>query len=184
MEIGLSLGSNLGDRIATFREAAVRLAKLPGLTLRAAAPVYETDPVDARPEYAHLKFLNTVLIAETTDDALPLPELGRRLHEIEEELGRIRQADRNAPRTLDIDVLFAGSLTQSDGILDLPHPRWATRRFVVQPLADVRPGLVLPGETRTVADLLAGLPPAGIKRVFDAHWLPANLLHGGYRHAV
>lgn len=184
MEIGLSLGSNLGDRIDTFRKAAGRIAQIPGLTLLAAAPVYETDPVDAKPEYAHLKFLNTVLIAGTTAGALPLPELGSRLHGIEEELGRVRQEDRNAPRTLDIDILFAGSITQSDGVLDLPHPRWATRRFVVQPLADVRPGLVLPGATRTVAALLADLSPTGVKRVFDADWIPSNLLHGGSRHAV
>ncbi len=173
MEIGLSLGSNLGDRLATLREAAHRIGRLPGIRIRAAAPLYETEPVDARPEYAGLRYLNTVLILEAPGDTR-LPELARQLHDIETALGRVRLPDRNAPRALDIDMLYAGSVTRADGILDLPHPRWATRRFVVQPLADVRPTLVLPGETRSVAAILAGLPPAGIERIAESDWFPAG----------
>jgi len=77
-------------------------------------------------------------------------------------MGRIRTEDRNAPRVIDIDILYAGSVKRTDGNLDLPHPRWAQRRFVVQPLADVRPFLRLPGETRTVSDILKTLPPTCI----------------------
>ncbi len=183
MDIGLSLGSNLGDRMATLREAAGRIARIPGIRIRAAAPVYETEPVDTKPEYANLKYLNTVLIVETRTE-ITLTKLARNLHGIEDQLGRIRQEDRNAPRTLDIDILFAGSIMQSDDILDLPHPRWAARRFVVQPLADVCPHLVLPGESRSVSTILAALPPGGIVKVFDHDWLPQNLINGGSVHAV
>lgn len=183
MEIGLSLGSNLGDRLATLREAARRIGCLPGLRILAAAPIYETDPVDARPAYAHLRYLNTVLIVEAPGNP-SLPDLARRLHQIETDLGRVRLPDRNAPRTLDIDMLYAGSIQRADGILDLPHPRWAARRFVVQPLADVRPALVLPGETRSVAAILAALPPAGIARVRESNWFAMDESTGGTDHAL
>lgn len=174
MEIGLSLGSNLGDRLATLREAVSRIVRLPRVRLLAAAPLYETDPVDVRPEFAPLRYLNTVIVVETPAD-IRLDTLSDNLHAIESGLGRVRSADRNAPRTLDIDVLYAGAIEQADGILDLPHPRWAQRRFVVQPLADVRPDLVLPGESRTVAAILASLPAAGITPFATALWPPFDL---------
>ena len=156
MEIGLSLGSNLGDRLRNLREAARRIIALPGVSLTAVAPVYETDPVGAQPQYAHLKYLNTVLIVEAPEDVAVFAEA---IHQIETDLGRQRSADRNAPRTMDIDILYAGELRCANGTLDLPHPRWAQRRFVVQPLADVRPGLRLPGWDHTVAEQLRALPP-------------------------
>lgn len=171
MEIGLSLGSNLGDRLATLREAVTRIGRLPGVRLLAAAPVYETDPVDTRPEYAALRYLNTVIVI-ATPDTVNLRTLSDSLHAIETALGRMRSADRNAPRTIDIDVLYAGTITQAGGILDLPHPRWAQRRFVVQPLADIRPALQLPGEQQTVAMILASLPTTGITRFSAADWPP------------
>lgn len=167
MEIGLSLGGNLGDRLALLREATRRIAALPGLRLLAIAPVYETEPVGVRPEHAHLAYLNTVLIVEAPD-ALDLQALADALHAIEWDLGRRRTEDRNAPRPIDIDVLYAGAVTRADGILDLPHPRWARRRFVVQPLADIRPALRLPGESRTVAEILAALPSSESVRRLEA----------------
>jgi 2-amino-4-hydroxy-6-hydroxymethyldihydropteridine diphosphokinase len=168
MEVGLSLGSNLGDRQAALREAVRRLLALPGVRLLAAAPLYKTDPVGVRPELAHLKYLNTVVIVEAPPD---LDVLSLAIHGIEDAMGRRRSADRNAPRIIDIDILYAGDHTRADGILDLPHPRWAQRRFVLQPLADVRPGLVLPGATETVAALLVALPPGeSVVQVTDA-WL-------------
>ncbi len=171
MEIGLSLGSNLGDRLATLRNAVTRIGNLPGIRLVAAAPLYETDPVDTRPEYASLRYLNTVIIINAPDPC-DLRNLSDNLHAIETALGRVRSSDRNAPRTLDIDVLYAGTLARTDGILDLPHPRWAQRRFVVQPLADVRPALQLPGQTQTVAAILAALPATSINRFETNAWPP------------
>ena len=168
MEVGLSLGSNLGDRRANLRAAVARVAALPGVRVLAAAPLYETEPVGARPEYAHLKYLNTVLIVDAPPD---LDALSLAVHAIEDDLGRVRTADRNAPRTIDIDVLYAGTVTRADGILDLPHPRWAQRRFVVQPLADVRPDLTIPGTHCTVRAILAALPPGeAVTKVAD-NWL-------------
>lgn len=168
MEVAFSLGSNLGDRLANLRLAAALVAALPGVRVLAAAPLYETDPVGTRPEYAHLKYLNTVLIVEAPPD---LDTLSRAVHAIEDELGRVRTEDRNAPRTIDIDILYAGAVTRADGHLDLPHPRWAQRRFVVQPLADVRPDLTIPGTQLTVSAVLAALPPGERVRRMADNWL-------------
>ncbi len=164
MEIGLGLGSNLDHRLAFLREAVTRVAALPETHVLAKAPVYETEPVDVKPEYATLEYLNTVIIVEST---LALPAFSEAIHQIETDMGRVRCEDRNAPRPIDIDILYAGDLQQADGILDLPHPRWAERRFVVQPLADVRPFLHLPGQTRPMSDILKSLPYANI-RLFRA----------------
>ena len=164
MEIGLSLGSNLGDRLGNLREAARSISLLPHTRIIAEAPIYETEPVGVRPEFAHLAYLNTVIIIESD---MELTALSDALHAIESDLGRVRGEDRNAPRPIDVDVLYAGTITRADGILDLPHPRWAQRRFVVQPLADVRPNLRLPGEKRSVADILANLSTLETVRLFS-----------------
>ncbi len=169
METALSLGSNLGDRLANLRAAATRLMALPGFRLLAQAPLYETEPVGVKPAYAHLLYLNTVMVMDVPPDP---DALSRAVHGIEDELGRVRTGDPNAPRTIDIDILYAGRETRSDGVLNLPHPRWSQRRFVVQPLADVRPDLVIPGMERPVRDVLAMLPPdQAVRRVMDT-WLP------------
>ena len=165
MEIGLSLGSNLGDRLAHLQAARAAVRQLPGVTLVAQAPVYETEPVGVEPEFAHLKFLNTVLILSSDR---PAADLQRALAEAELQLGRVRGEDRFAPRAIDIDVLFAGDLWLETDRLTLPHPRWARRRFVVQPLADVRPDLVLPGAGRTVRAVLDALPPGEDIAIFAA----------------
>ena len=165
MEIGLSLGSNLGDRLAHLQAAREAVRRLPGVTLVAQAPVYETEPVGVKPEFAHLTFLNTVLILAS---ARPAAELQQDLAEVERRLGRIRGEDRFAPRAIDIDVLFAGDLWLETDRLTLPHPRWARRRFVVQPLADVRPDLVLPGAGRTVRAVLDALPAGEGTAIFAA----------------
>lgn len=167
MECGLSLGSNLGDRLAHLKTARDRLAAVPGVRLLAQAPVYETEPVGVRPEYAHLPYLNTVLIVAS--DLSPR-DLHAACARIEEEAGRVRGEDRFAPRTLDIDVLYAGGGPSADPALVLPHPRWAQRRFVLQPLADVRPGLVLPGAAATVRAVLDALPAGEPVRLFAREW--------------
>jgi 2-amino-4-hydroxy-6-hydroxymethyldihydropteridine diphosphokinase len=168
MEIGLSLGSNLGDRLEHLRRAARRIAALPGVRLVAVAPVYETEPVDVQPAHAHKKYLNTVLILEGPDD---LDALSDALHAVEADLGRRRGEDRNAPRTMDIDLIYAAGVRRRDGKLDLPHPRWAQRRFVLQPLADVRPGLRLSGSDGTVAECLSRLPAGEDLMCFAEVWL-------------
>ncbi|MCX6998139.1 MAG: 2-amino-4-hydroxy-6-hydroxymethyldihydropteridine diphosphokinase [Kiritimatiellaeota bacterium] len=167
MEVGLSLGSNLGDRLAHLATARRRLMTWPGVRLLAASPVYETEPVGVSPAYWSLVFLNAVLIV---DGEQAPADWQCATAQIEMELGRVRTADRCAPRAIDIDILFIGDRCLDDGGLILPHPRWAQRRFVLQPLADVRPDLVLPGAAETVRQILARLP-AGEKVVrFSETW--------------
>jgi len=166
-EIGLSLGSNLGDRLAYLQAARDRLRVLPHTHLIAQAPVYETEPVDVAEAFRALAFLNTVLIVET---ALPPSELAAAAHAIEAALGRERGSDRNAPRPIDIDLIYAGDQTSTAATLSLPHPRWLSRRFVVQPLADVRPDLRLPGAPGTVTEVLLTLPPIPNVVLYRERW--------------
>lgn len=154
-EFGLSIGSNLGNRISNLREAASRINALPGTVITARSGIYETAPVGVQPQYRHLAYFNAVLIVNST---LTSDEFAKRLHAIEAAMGRIRTEDRFAPRTIDIDVLYAGGEIRADEDLTLPHPRWAERRFVLQPLADVRPDMIFPGSRQRVANILSSLP--------------------------
>jgi 2-amino-4-hydroxy-6-hydroxymethyldihydropteridine diphosphokinase len=167
MEIGLSLGSNLGDRLAMLAEARRQILAIHGLALTAQAPVYETEPVGVASAFGDLLYLNTVLIVES---ALELPVLSREWHAIEDRMGRRRTADRNSPRPIDIDIIYADGLRIASEVLMIPHPRWKERRFVVQPLADVRPGLSLPGEKRTVLEVLRSLPERERVALFTKQW--------------
>jgi 2-amino-4-hydroxy-6-hydroxymethyldihydropteridine diphosphokinase len=150
---GIALGSNLGDRIGHLRAAtaALRTCCAIGEPFLAAA-LYATRPVDCPPRSP--EFLNTVV--EIGFDGTARQLLAITLT-IETTLGRVRTAGRNAPRTVDIDLLYFGDETVDRADLTLPHPRIAQRRFVLQPLADIRPTLVLPGYERSVRELLADL---------------------------
>jgi 2-amino-4-hydroxy-6-hydroxymethyldihydropteridine diphosphokinase len=154
MEIALSLGTNLGDRLANLHEAAKRIATLPGTRIIARSRLYETAPVGVKPQYQDMAYLNAVLIIETE---LPVETISDWIHAIEAAMGRVRGDDRFAPRPIDIDILYAGREIRDSESLTLPHPRWAQRRFVLQPLADVRPGMILPGYAKPVSELLANL---------------------------
>jgi 2-amino-4-hydroxy-6-hydroxymethyldihydropteridine diphosphokinase len=94
----------------------------------------------------------------------------RQLTRLESELGRSPARGRNTPRPLDLDILYAGQLVIDTPTLVLPHPRMTARRFVLQPLADVRPDFVLPGDKRDVTHLLAALPVAPRVALFCAVW--------------
>lgn len=164
MDVGLSLGSCLGDRLALLRQAKTAIAALDDVEIVAVSPIYETEPVGVKPEYAQLPYLNAVVIIETSRD---LEALRQDLAGIESAAGRVRGEDKFAPRTLDIDILYAGSEKLATATLAVPHPRWAHRRFVVQPLADVRPDLVLPGSEVTVAQRLEEIPLTPPIRLID-----------------
>lgn len=166
MEFGFSLGSNQGDAIANMREAKRRMLATPGVQWVAQSPLYETEPVGVAPEFADLKFINAVLVLEVP--CTP-GEWLTRLRELELEMGRQRTGDRNAPRPIDVDILYSGDQIIDRGDLIVPHPRWAERRFVVQPLADVRPDLILPGAGKTVREILAGLEGEAVTRL-DTEW--------------
>jgi len=166
LPVGLALGSNLGDRWAHLRAARDYLAAFhQGDDDAAVSPVYETDPVDCPPGAA--PFLNAVMEISTSLDP---EELLARTGAFERRLGRDATRERNAPRPIDIDILYAGDRQIRNAALEVPHPRLTRRRFVVQPLAEIRPRLVLPGQSRTVAELLALLPATPAVGQVAAAW--------------
>lgn len=166
LPVGIALGSNLGDRLARLRagrDAVTRWHQ--GPRPASVSAVYETEPVDCPPGSA--PFLNAVMEIETALD--PAVLLGR-LRALESALGRAPHGAKNAPRPLDLDILYAGDLRIESPALITPHPRMTSRRFVLQPLSDIRPDLVLPGQNHTVAALLAALPPHPAAALFAAGW--------------
>ena len=151
MRTGVALGSNLGDRLANLRTTRKAILQLPGVTPPVlASAIYETEPIDCEPDAG--KFLNAVL--EFNYEGNPL-ELLKRLGELEQALGRLPDRPRNVSREIDIDLLYFGATKIDKKELHLPHPRMHLRRFVLQPLADIRPDLVLPNQTKAVRELLA-----------------------------
>ena len=153
----VGLGANLGDREATIRRALERLGEFGAV--EAVSPLYETDPVGDPNQPA---FLNAVARLRT---GVPPDELLAGLHRIEAAAGRVRTV-RNAPRTLDLDLLFYDDAIRDDPALVLPHPRLHERAFVLVPLHDLAPDLVHPRLRRTVAELLAALADRGGVRPF------------------
>lgn len=166
MKTGIALGSNLGDRRAHL--AAARdfvFSQHAGETRPACSGLYETEPVGCAPGTA--PFLNAVVEIETSLDPR---ELLRRLREFEMQSGRTRSPEKNSPREIDLDLLYCGDLRLDTPALVIPHSRMTTRRFVMQPLADIRPELVLPGQTETARNLLAHLPAAPAARLIARDW--------------
>ena len=133
----IALGANLGDARATLRCAAEALARLSSTRLVAVSPTYRTAPVDA----AGPDFFNAVALLST---ALTPLDLLMQLQCIEDAHGRERST-RNAPRTLDLDLLLYGDETIALPTLVVPHPRMHQRAFVLHPLLDVVPDAVIPG---------------------------------------
>jgi len=153
MRTGVALGSNLGDRLSNLhaaRKAIVDLARVRPPILYSA--IYETDPVGCEPGAG--KFLNAVLEFDYEGDPL---ELLKSLREIEKTLGRAPDHPRNVSRKIDIDLLYFGDISMDSDELQLPHSRMHLRKFVLQPLADIRPELILLGQSKTVRELLAKL---------------------------
>ena len=152
----IALGSNLGDRRAHLDAALAALAVLPGTRLEAVSPLYETAPVGPPGQQ---DYLNAVARLSTTLEPVALLDA---LLAIEQARGRIRR-ERWGPRTLDLDLLLHGETRLDDPRLTLPHPSMLGRAFVLVPLKDLAPGLVLAG--RTVAQHLAGLDRSGVRRL-------------------
>jgi 2-amino-4-hydroxy-6-hydroxymethyldihydropteridine diphosphokinase len=153
MKVFVALGSNLGDRLAHLQAAAKSLAPLSRTPLRKSA-VYETAPLDCPP--GSPEFLNAV-VELTVDDATSPRELLRALQSVEKNLGRKPKAVSNEPRPMDLDLIAFGDSQFRSADLVLPHPRAHQRRFVLQPLCDLSPDLILPGQTRSVRELLVEL---------------------------
>jgi 2-amino-4-hydroxy-6-hydroxymethyldihydropteridine diphosphokinase len=147
----VGLGSNLGDREASLREAVGLLGANPEIEIVAVSRFRETEPVGLADQP---RFLNGAVAIDTE---LAAPDLLDRLLATERELGRERgEGPRWGPRTIDLDLLLYGDETFERPGLTVPHPRLHERRFALEPLAELDPALVIPGRG-PVATLLAGL---------------------------
>ena len=146
----LSLGSNLGDRIANLQAAIARVRELGHIA--AVSSFYETEPVDVAQQPW---FVNCAVALET--ELMPR-QLLRRLQAIEQDLGR-RRLQPKGPRTIDIDILLFGSSVIDTAGLTIPHPAMHERRFVLEPLAEIVPGARHPVFKRTMRELREALPP-------------------------
>jgi 2-amino-4-hydroxy-6-hydroxymethyldihydropteridine diphosphokinase len=165
MRVGIALGSNLGDRLANLQAARQAIVDLIGAKPQLVSPVYETEPVNCEPGAG--KFLNAVLETEYDGDPTKLLE---ELIRVEESLGRDRNHARDVSRKIDIDLLYADQLNVQNERLQLPHPRMHLRKFVLQPLADIRPDLVLPNQTKTASELLAQVEDSTKVTCFAKKW--------------
>lgn len=153
----LALGSNLGERFTSLQGAINALADTPDVWVTAVSPVYETEPVDSPPEAK--TYLNAVVLIDTT---LAATRLMDRALAIEDAFDRERGEQRNAPRTLDVDLIVVGDRRSDTESLQLPHPRAAERAFVLRPWLDVDPTAEVP-ERGPVADLLEQTDQSGLK---------------------
>lgn len=135
----IGIGSNLGERDVTIRDALELLAADPELEVEAVSSIRETDPVGVVDQP---RFLNAAIRLATELAPGPLLE---RLLAVEQQLGRVRTEERYGPRTIDLDLLLYGDEIIDEPGLRVPHPRLAERRFVLEPLAELDPGLVVPG---------------------------------------
>jgi 2-amino-4-hydroxy-6-hydroxymethyldihydropteridine diphosphokinase len=155
MRAGIALGGNLGDRVACLTKARDAIFALPGIhPPLLCSSLYESEAVDCETDAPN--FLNAVLEIGHEGDST---DLLRDLQRIEIALGRPPAHERNRSRRIDIDLLYHGARVLDEAGIQLPHPRVALRGFVLQPLTEIRPNLVLPGETKTVRELAEELPP-------------------------
>ncbi|HZC74600.1 MAG TPA: 2-amino-4-hydroxy-6-hydroxymethyldihydropteridine diphosphokinase [Gaiellaceae bacterium] len=146
----VGLGANLGDREGTLRAAVDALAAEDGVEVVAVSTLRDTEPVGVGEQPL---FLNGVVALETT---LGARELLGRLLEVERRFGRVRVPGEHAPRTLDLDLLLYGDDAIDEPGLTVPHARLHERRFVLEPLAELAPGLVVP-RRGDVESLLRGV---------------------------
>lgn len=152
----LGLGANLGDARQTLKDAVVCLAQQHTISVLAKSSLYRTAPIDAGGD----DYLNCVVKVETT---LPVRHLLALCHKIEHQFGRERPF-RNAPRTLDLDILLYGDQSIDEADLIVPHPRLVERAFALVPLVEIEPALIIPQHGRAAA-LLDGVSAQRIEKV-------------------
>lgn len=149
----VALGSNLGDSPAIVREAMERLRGMSRSGFLSSS-LWQSSPVDCPP--GSPLFINAVVAFTPAPDETP-ESLLNQLQVIEAEFGRRPKTVLNEPRPLDLDLIAYGSEVRSTQRLTLPHPRAHLRRFVLEPLNEIAPSLVLPGQAQSVSELLAVL---------------------------
>ena len=156
----IALGANLGNPVVTINDAIDTLVCLRGSVFAAVSSLYRTAPVGLKRQP---DFINAVVAVRTR---LAPHELLDELFAIEGRFGRVRDpaSNRNAPRTLDLDLLLHGDAVQDGPSLTLPHPRMHERAFVLAPLAEIDPALVIPGHG-AVSELLARCADQRIHRL-------------------
>lgn len=167
MEAFVALGSNLGDPPDLIRKAMGHLDALSVSPVRRSSLWWST-PVDCPP--GSPVFLNAVAALRPRNGETPESLLAR-LQDIEREFGRRPKQVRNEARPLDLDLIAWGHEKRSAPSLILPHPRAHQRRFVLEPLAELAPDLILPGHRSSVRDLLRTAPPDSALRRWDAEML-------------
>ncbi|MCP4644541.1 MAG: 2-amino-4-hydroxy-6-hydroxymethyldihydropteridine diphosphokinase [bacterium] len=163
MRIHLSLGSNLGDRIANLRDARDALDQLNGVCVTATSGCYETAPVGVTDQPA---FLNAAVEIETDLDPL---ELLKAVKGIEQGLGRV-PSERWGPRSIDIDIVLMGDRVMETQTLTVPHAEFRGRAFVLTPLTEIAADAVDPVTGATVGDLAARPEAQGAVRPADVRW--------------
>ena len=157
MRTAVAFGSNIGDRLENLRAARNAVLGLANVKLPIfSSAIHETEPVGCEPGAG--KFLNAVV--EFEHDGDPARVLEQLIH-IEEALGRKRDHRQNVSRSIDIDLLYCGDKRINDERLQLPHSRLHLREFVLRPLADIRPGLLLPDQKKNIRELLAEVEHSG-----------------------
>ena len=156
----VALGSNLGDSVALLRDAFGHLEKISAAPFRQSS-LWQSTPVDCPP--GSPMFVNAVAMLTARDGETP-ETLLEKLQQLEKQFGRAMKKILNEPRSLDLDLIAFGTEVRQTAQLVLPHPRAHQRRFVLQPLAEIAPEFVLPGQTRTVTELLNALTTTEIVR--------------------
>jgi len=151
----IALGSNLGDSQKILRDAMLLLEQFSDGPCRKSS-LWQTVPVDCPP--GSPMFVNAVVGLEPLKNETP-ESLLRKLQALQTEFGRRPKKVLNEPRPLDLDLIAFGLEMRNTLELILPHPRAHLRRFVLQPLSEIAPDLILPGQGKSVARLLAELPP-------------------------
>ena len=153
----IALGANLGNPLATVTAAIAALRELSDTEFIAASSLYRTAPVGLKHQP---DFINAVV---ELNAVLPAPTLLESLFAIEARFGRQRSV-KDAPRTLDLDLLLYGAAVSDEQQLTLPHPRMHERAFVLAPLAEIAPGLIIPGRG-SVDDLLRRCADQSIEKL-------------------
>ena len=153
MPVYIALGSNLGDSAATIKRAFSELQKLSDKLLQNSS-LWRSTPIDCPP--GSPDFINAAIAIAPFPEETP-ESLLIKLQALETQFGCQSKVALSEPRPLDLDIIAFGEETRETAQLTLPHLRWHQRRFVLEPLSEIAPDVILPGQTRSVIQLLSGL---------------------------